>query len=232
MRFPFNNEIWTEYPNYILFSISSKKNRDGEENLVLSASQERGMIPRNQSGIDIKYSEESVYTYKIIERGDYVIHLRSFQGGFAFSRLNGVCSPAYTVLKPNRDILSNGFLEYYFTSKKFIDSLRTVTFGIRDGKSISVEQWMSQSLYIPSKNEQEKIIAFIQTINSRIEVQNKIIKHKKSLIISLIIEILLSVLSLVESFLSLNLFSMINNLLKLLWTIFKEVKRIWSKKKT
>lgn len=181
MRFPFNNEIWTEYPNYILFSISSKKNRDGEENLVLSASQERGMIPRNQSGIDIKYSEESVYTYKIIERGDYVIHLRSFQGGFAFSRLNGVCSPAYTVLKPNRDILSNGFLEYYFTSKKFIDSLRTVTFGIRDGKSISVEQWMSQSLYIPSKNEQEKIIAFIQTINSRIEVQNKIIEDLKIL---------------------------------------------------
>lgn len=139
------------------------------------------MIPRNQNGIDIKYSEESVFTYKIIENGDYVIHLRSFQGGFAFSRFNGICSPAYTVLKPNKEILSNGFLENYFTSKKFIDSLRTVTFGIRDGKSISVDQWMTQSLFIPSKNEQEKIIAFIQKINSRIEVQNKIISDLKVL---------------------------------------------------
>lgn len=190
------------------------------------------MIPRNQNGIDIKYSEESVFTYKIIENGDYVIHLRSFQGGFAFSRFNGICSPAYTVLKPNKEILSNGFLENYFTSKKFIDSLRTVTFGIRDGKSISVDQWMTQSLFIPSKNEQEKIIAFIQKINSRIEVQNKIIKHRKSLIFSLVIEILLSFLSLIESALSLNVFSFFNNLLKFMWTIFKEVKRLWSQKKT
>ena len=182
MRFRFNNDKWAEYPNSVLFSISSKKNHDGKESLVLSASQEKGMIPRNQNGIDIKYSEESVFTYKIIENGDYVIHLRSFQGGFAFSRFNGICSPAYTVLKPNKEILSNGFLENYFTSKKFIDSLRTVTFGIRDGKSISVDQWMTQSLFIPSKNEQEKIIAFIQKINSRIEVQNKIISKYETLI--------------------------------------------------
>ena len=182
MRFRFNNDKWAEYPNSVLFSISSKKNHDGKESLVLSASQEKGMIPRNQNGIDIKYSKESVFTYKIIENGDYVIHLRSFQGGFAFSQFNGICSPAYTVLKPNKEILSNGFLENYFTSKKFIDSLRTVTFGIRDGKSISVDQWMTQSLFIPSKNEQEKIIAFIQKINNRIEVQNKIISKYETLI--------------------------------------------------
>ncbi|MBO4989924.1 MAG: restriction endonuclease subunit S [Clostridia bacterium] len=84
----------------------------------------------------------------------------------------------------------------------------------------------------PTREEQDKIAHFIDCLDERIATQNKIIKNKKSLIISLIIEILLSVLSLVESFLSLNLFSMINNLLKLLWTIFKEVKRIWSKKKT
>ena len=88
------------------------------------------------------------------------------------------------------------------------------------------------SLSFPSLPEQDIIAHFIDCLDERIATQNKIIKHKKSLIISLIIEILLSVLSLVESFLSLNLFSMINSLLKLLWTIFKEVKRIWSRKKT
>lgn len=68
LRFRFNNDKWAEYPNSVLFSISSKKNHDGKESLVLSASQEKGMIPRNQNGIDIKYSEESVFTYKIIEK--------------------------------------------------------------------------------------------------------------------------------------------------------------------
>lgn len=88
------------------------------------------------------------------------------------------------------------------------------------------------SLYFPSLPEQDKIAHFIGCLDERIAAQNKIIKHKKSLIISLIIEIILLVLSLVESIISLNLFSFINNLLKLWWTIFKEVKRIWSKKKT
>ena len=97
---------------------------------------------------------------------------------------------------------------------------------------MAVDDYFATKHFLPAIDEQKKIAAFLNKIEKRIDIQNKIIEHKKSLIISLIIEILLSVLSLVESFLSLNLFSMINNLLKLLWTIFKEVKRIWSKKKT
>ena len=88
------------------------------------------------------------------------------------------------------------------------------------------------SLYFPSIVEQRKISGFIDLIDDRITVQNKIIKHKKSLIFSLVIEILFSLLSLIESVLSLSAFSFLNNLLKLLWTIFKEVKRLWSEKRT
>lgn len=86
-------------------------------------------------------------------------------------------------------------------------------------------------VYICGVEEQQKIGYFLDLIDRWITVQNKIIKHRKSLIFSLVIEILLSLLSLTESVLSLNAFSFFNNLLKLLWTIFKEVKRLWSQKK-
>ena len=123
------------------------------------------------------------------------------------------------------------YLGYYINSPAYHNQLIPYIQGVKVS-SISKTLIKNTSISYPSYGEQSKISEFLSALDSKIETQNKIIKHKKSLIISLIIEILLSVLSLVESFLSLNLFSMINNLLKLLWTIFKEVKRIWSRKKT
>lgn len=86
--------------------------------------------------------------------------------------------------------------------------------------------------FICDIEEQQKIGNFLDLIDDRISVQNKIIKHRISLIISLVVEILLLLFSLIESILSLNVFSFCHNLLKLVWTIFKEVKRLWSQKKT
>lgn len=107
--------------------------------------------------------------------------MRSFQGGFAFSELTGICSPAYTILRPNKQ-LQYGFLRAYFMSKKFIDSLRLVTYGIRDGKSISVEEWMQLYTNIPSDKEQDKIIKLFNILDERIKLQNKIIEKLETLI--------------------------------------------------
>ena len=138
------------------------------------------MIERDNIGIDIKFDEDSVKNYKIVRKGDYVIHLRSFQGGFAFSELTGICSPAYTILRPNKQ-LQYGFLRAYFMSKKFINSLRLVTYGIRDGKSISVEEWMQLYTNIPNDKEQDKIIKLFNVLDERIRLQNRIIEDLKKL---------------------------------------------------
>ena len=137
------------------------------------------MVERDSLGVDIKYEAESVSGYKVVRPGEYVIHLRSFQGGFAFSDKTGICSPAYTILHP-KEVLSYGFLREYFMSQKFIDSLRLVTYGIRDGKSISVEEWMKLKTYIPkSLKEQERIREFFGLIDKRLTIQNKIIEDLK-----------------------------------------------------
>ena len=144
------------------------------------------MVERSGLGIDIKYEEDSVLGYKVVHPGDYVIHLRSFQGGFAFSEKTGICSPAYTILQPSSS-LSYGFLKNYFVSKKFINSLRIVTYGIRDGKSISVEEWLKLSTCFPkSLEEQQRIKSFLSLLDKRISLQNKVIERYKSLIRAII----------------------------------------------
>ena len=85
--------------------------------------------------------------------------------------------------------------------------------------------------YICDIEEQQKIGGLLDLIDGRIKTQNKIIKYKKSQRLSLVVEILLTVLALVENVLSLNIFSFVNNLIKLAWTIFKEVNKLWSRKK-
>ena len=181
LRFPEFTDEWQHILNKELFNPVSDKNKDKIITLILSASQTEGMIERNNIGIDIKFDENSVKNYKIVRTGDYVVHLRSFQGGFAFSELTGICSPAYTILRPNKQ-LQYGFLRAYFMSKKFIDSLRLVTYGIRDGKSISVEEWMQLYTNIPSDKEQDKIIKLFNILDERIKLQNKIIEKLETLI--------------------------------------------------
>ena len=107
-----------------LFQIVNDRNKDFHFNKVIAASQEYGMVERDTLNLKVQFDESSINTYKIIRTGDYVVYLRSFQGGFAFSELDGICSPAYIILRPNTRILSYGFLRYYFVSQPFINSLR------------------------------------------------------------------------------------------------------------
>ena len=157
-----------EYSYRQLFEIINERNNRLEFSNVLSASQERGMVSREDLNLDIKFERSNINTYKIVRNGDYVIHLRSFQGGFAFSDIVGVCSPAYTIMRP-KDLLEYGYLSYYFTSRQFIKSLVIVTYGIRDGRSINVDEWFDMKIVIPTKEQQLHIVRTIKVFENKIE---------------------------------------------------------------
>lgn len=159
-----------EYSYRQLFEIINERNSRLEYSNVLSASQEKGMVNREDLNLDIKFELSNINTYKIVREGDYVIHLRSFQGGFAFSNMVGVCSPAYTIMRPKK-LLEYGYLSYYFTSRKFIKSLIIVTYGIRDGRSINVDEWLDMKNIIPSKEQQQQILRTIRGFENKIEVE-------------------------------------------------------------
>lgn len=161
-----------EYSYRQIFEIVNERNKQLEYLNILSASQEKGMVNREDLNLDIQFERSNINTYKIVKEGDYVIHLRSFQGGFAFSDKHGVCSPAYTILRPN-DLLEFRYLSYYFTSQRFIKSLIVVTYGIRDGRSINVEEWLDMKTIIPSKERQHHIVETIRNIENKIENEEK-----------------------------------------------------------
>ena len=126
---------------------------------VLSATQDQGMILRDDSGRFIGHNKANEAGYKRVKQGDFVIHLRSFQGGFAHSSIEGITSPAYTVFAVQKPENHNDrFWKHWFMSPRFIDMLTAVTYGIRDGRSISDDEFMNAlTLRFPSVEEQYRI---------------------------------------------------------------------------
>lgn len=140
------------------------KEKNRPELSILSANQEFGMLARTDIGFSVQHDHRNESGYKRVLPGQFVIHLRSFQGGFAHSEIEGITSPAYTVMgfkMPDKQ--HDRFWKYLLTSKNFIKSLETVTYGIRDGRSIFFNDFGSLKQSFPCKEEQ-KHIANILTI--------------------------------------------------------------------
>ncbi|QYB16543.1 hypothetical protein [Schaalia turicensis] len=141
---------------------------------VLSATQDQGMIKRDDSGRYVGHDKSNETGYKRVRPGDHVVHLRSFQGGFAHSPLEGITSPAYTVFAAKEPQMhSDRFWKHRFMSQRFIESLSVVTYGIRDGRSISVEEFMLLPLLFPEVDEQAEIGKVLDSLDSLITLHQR-----------------------------------------------------------
>ena len=154
---------------------------------VLSATQNQGMIYRDDSGRYIGHDESNEIGYKRVLPGDFVVHLRSFQGGFAHSQYEGITSPAYTVFRAKEPTShSDRFWKHWFMSEHFIAGLSTVTYGIRDGRSISVDEFMNTFLAFPAVEEQAAISRLLDYLDSLITLHqrkyDKLVILKKSML--------------------------------------------------
>ena len=145
---------------------------------VLSATQDRGIIPRKDVDIDIKYDEENISSYKKVDKGDFVISLRSFQGGIEYSEYEGLVSPAYTVLKATKPIDDN-YYRAYFKTADFIKRLNGAVYGIRDGKQIGFEDFGDLAIHYPPLAEQQKIAEILSTCDRVIELKQQILDEKR-----------------------------------------------------
>lgn len=166
-----------------LFENYTDKNHDGTLE-VLSATQDKGVIPRSETGIDIKYDPKSLKNYKRLDVGDFVISLRSFQGGIEFSNYEGLVSPAYTVLREKLPI-SKVFYKEYMKTQSFINKLNSMIYGIRDGKQISYKEFSTMKILYPSVEEQKAIASVIEIadkeINQYQSYLEQLITQKKGL---------------------------------------------------
>jgi len=122
--------------------------------------------------------------FKLVDIGDFVISLRSFQGGLEYSYYRGLVSPAYTVLKPKKPI-NEQFYKQYFKSYEFIGRLATAVIGIRDGKQISYDDFCIVKIPCPSIEEQTAIAKVLQAADKEISLlkakAEKLREQKKGL---------------------------------------------------
>lgn len=160
---------WEEVRAKELFENHTDKSHDGSLE-VLSSTQERGVIPRSEVGIDIKYDPKSLKNYKKVEKGNFIISLRSFQGGIEYSYYEGLVSPAYTVLKERKEI-DHDFYRKYLKTESFINRLNSVIYGIRDGKQISFKDFSSLKLFYPPLDEQKAISSLLQQADQELALQ-------------------------------------------------------------
>ena len=180
VRFKGFDGEWNEQKAGNIFRQFIEKNRPDLP--VLSATQDRGMVTRKAIGYDISHDKRNECTYKHILPGQFVIHLRSFQGGFAHSDIEGIASPAYTVFEfRDKNQHNDIFWKYIFTSKSFIKQLEKITYGIRDGRSISFDEFKDMKFIIPCVKEQHQIASYFRNLDIQISEQEKRLEKLKQI---------------------------------------------------
>jgi type I restriction enzyme S subunit len=162
---------WEQLQTQEIFKPVSEKRNGSVE--LLSVTQDRGVIPRAMLEGRVMSPEGSTDGYKLIKRGDFAISLRSFQGGIEYSDYQGLISPAYTVLRPKRKI-DTDFFKHFFKSYLFIEKYLSISvIGIRDGKQISVPDFMTVKIPVPPLAEQKRIAAILSTARQEIDLLGK-----------------------------------------------------------
>lgn len=181
LRFPEfqNNGEWKFVHGNELFEPIVNKNHNSDLP-VLAITQDQGAVPRDLIDYKVIVSEKSVAGYKVVEVGDFIISLRSFQGGIEYSNYKGLCSPAYIILRKKNDTICNDFYRYYFKSSRFITDLNRNIEGIRDGKMISYQQFSDIILPYPPLAEQRRIAESLSSIDEMISNTNKKYEQLKS----------------------------------------------------
>ena len=172
-------EEWTVCKASEIFKNITDKKHNGDLE-VLSATQDKGVIPRSMVDIDIKFDEASVVNYKKVKKGNFVISLRSFQGGIEYSEYEGLVSPAYTVLEETKPI-NHYFYKTYLKTTDYIQRLAVATYGIRDGKQIGYNDFGFIQIPYPPIEEQEKISKILELQDKIIELQQKKVDEYKKL---------------------------------------------------
>ncbi len=152
-----------------IFNEISIKNRPYEE--LLSVTQTKGVVPRKLVKNRMVMPSGNLESFKYIDKDNFAISLRSFEGGLEYSAYKGIISPAYTVLKlmKNRFTLHSNYYKFLLKSFSFISELQTSIVGIREGKNISYKELSYSMLPIPPKPEQTAIAGFLDRKTTQID---------------------------------------------------------------
>ena len=170
-----NRFAWEQRRLGNVFKEYSEKNHG--ELPALTIVQGQGTINRNESERNLMYEKSNLSSYKMVRKNDFIVHLRSFEGGLEIATLDGIISPAYHTL--HGDNTDSRFYYSYFRSYEFINhGLVPHVYGIRDGRSIDIAGMKTILIPYTSFDEQKKIGNYIETIDRLITLH----QHKLNIL--------------------------------------------------
>ena len=161
---------WDVEESKWLFSCRKEKANKNDEQLT--ASQKYGVIPQ-QVFMDLEERRVTVVylnpeILKHVEKGDFVISMRSFQGGIEYCDYTGSVSSAYVPLIPNNLIFSP-FFKYLFKSSRYIEALQSTSNLVRDGQALRYDNFCMIPLPVVPNETQIKIANFLDQKTAQID---------------------------------------------------------------
>ena len=183
LRFKGFTDPWEQRKLGEVFEEYSEKNH--AELPPLTIIQGRGTIRRDESERALQYDKSSLSNYKMVNKDDFIVHLRSFEGGLEKASSQGIISPAYHTF--HGEDVDSRFYYAYFRSKNFINKdLKPHVYGIRDGRSIDIEGMKTIRIPWASYPEQKSIGDFLTHLDTLITLHQrkyeKLVNIKKSML--------------------------------------------------
>ena len=170
IRFEGFTEAWEQRKLGDVFKEYSEKNHT--ELPALTIIQGGGTVKREESDRNLMYDESNLSNYKMVRKNDFIVHLRSFEGGLEKSSLDGIISPAYHTF--HSDVADSRFYYPYFRSHEFIKhKLVPHVYGIRDGRSIDITGMKTIEIPYTSMEEQRKIGDYLESLDHLITLHQQ-----------------------------------------------------------
>ena len=178
LRFPEFTEPWEQRKLGDVFKEYTEKNHI--ELPTLTIIQGGGTVKREDSNRSLMYDQTNLANYKMVRKDDFIVHLRSFEGGLEKSSLDGIISPAYHTF--HSDSADSRFYYPYFRSHEFIKhKLVPHVYGIRDGRSIDIDGMKTIDIPYTSLDEQHAIGDYLEQFDTLITLHQRKLDHVKDL---------------------------------------------------
>lgn len=176
---PLIPESWTPTNPKALFSLRNQRATEGERQLTASQKlgivyQDEFMEMENQKVVTV---EKDFSILKHVEPNDFVISMRSFQGGLEYSEISGSISSAYVMLIPNKEKVYPEFFRWFFKSSKYINAIQSTTNLVRDGQAMRYANFVMVPLFIIPMSEQKEIAEYL---NLKIGKIDAVLAEKQS----------------------------------------------------
>ena len=164
-------EGWRTINPKALFTQRKDKAQKGERQLT--SSQQYGILYQDDymelTGSKVVTVEKDFDILKHVEAGDFVISMRSFQGGLEYSTKSGAISSAYVMLVPNLELVYPHFYRWLLKSSVYIDALQRTTNMVRDGQAMRYSNFAQVRLFTLPLDEQKSRADFLDLECSSID---------------------------------------------------------------